>query len=266
MLPAITLTSCQAPVADALVEGAAAFLRARLRLKVHCELQIPWQAREERLLSGEIQAGWICGAPYVQMIDQTRAPLALLAAPVMAAPRYLDRPIYFSDVVVRADRPYATFADLRGAVWAYNEPHSHSGYHVVRYHLATLGETRAFFGRVFASGAHQRSLALILAGDADASAIDSTVLDMLTAQEPTLAAQLRVIATLGPSPMPPWVVHQSVPRALRQALTDALITMHADALGQTILRQASVARFAAVSDGDYDPIRAMLRRAGQLAL
>jgi len=33
-----------------------------------------------------------------------------------------------------------------------------------------------------------------------------------------------------------------------------------------ILRQASVARFAAVSDGDYDPIRAMLRRAGQLAL
>jgi len=266
MLPAIRLTSCQAPVADSFVEGVAAFLRARLRLNVHCELQIPWQAREERLQTGEIQAGWICGAPYVQMIDQTRAPLTLLAAPVMAAPRYLGRPIYFSDVVVRADRPYATFADLRGAVWAYNEPHSHSGYHVVRYHLATLGETRAFFGRVFASGAHQRSLALILAGDADASAIDSTVLDMLTAQEPTLAAQLRVIATLGPSPMPPWVVHQSVPRALRQALTDALTTMHADALGQTILRQASVARFAAVSDGDYDPIRAMLRRAGQLAL
>ena len=266
MLPAITLTSCQAPIADAFVEGAAAFLRARLGLTVHSELQIPWQAREERLLTGEIQAGWICGAPYVQMMDHRHAPLTLLAAPVMAAPRYLDRPIYFSDVIVRADRPYATFADLRGAVWAYNEPHSHSGYHVVRYHLATLGETSAFFGRVFASGAHQRSLALILAGETDASAIDSTVLDMLTAQEPTLSARLRVIATLGPSPMPPWVVHQSVPPALRQTMTDALTTMHTDALGQTILRQASVARFAAVSDSDYDPIRAMLRRAGQLAL
>ena len=266
MLPAITLTSCQAPIADAFVKGVAAFLRARLRLAVHCELQIPWQERENRLQTGEIQAGWICGAPYVQMKDQKHAPLALLAAPVMAAPRYLDRPIYFSDVIVRADRPYATFADLRGAVWAYNEPHSQSGYHVVRYHLATLGETGAFFGRVFASGAHQRSLALILSGEVDAAAIDSTVLDMLYAQEPALAAQLRVIATLGPSPMPPWVVHQQIPLALRQTITDALTTMHTDALGQTILRQASAARFAAVSDRDYDPIRAMLRRAGQLAL
>jgi len=266
MRPAITLTSCQAPIADAFVEGVAAFLRARLGLAVHCELQIPWPQREARLQAGEIQAGWICGAPYVQMKDHEHAPLSLLAAPVMAAARYSDRLCYFSDVVVRRDSSFLTFGDLRGAVWTYNEPHSHSGYHIVRYHLATLGETSAFFGRVFASGAHQRSLALILDGNADASAIDSTVLDMLTAQEPALAAPLRVIATLGPSPMPPWVVHQRVPLALRQTLTDALTTMHTDALGQTILRQASVARFAAVSDSDYDPIRAMLRRAGPLVL
>lgn len=266
MLSSLTLTSCQAPIADTFVEGVAAYLRTRLQMTVHCELQIPWPLREQRLQTGNIQIGWICGAPYVQMQDEAHAPLTLLAAPVMAAPRYDDRPLYFSDVVVRADRPYATFADLRGAAWAYNEPHSHSGYHVVRYHLATLGETGAFFGRVIASGAHQRSLALILAGAVDAAAIDSTVLDMLLAREPTLAARLRIVATLGPSPMPPWVVHESVPPAQRQALAAALTAMHTDAVGQAVLRQALLARFAAVSDADYDAIRAMLRLAGPLAL
>jgi phosphonate transport system substrate-binding protein len=88
---------------------------------------------------------------------------------------YKDRPVYFSDVVVRRDSKFHTFADLRGASWAYNEPGSHSGYNVVGYHLATLGEGSGYFGQVVESGAHQVSLQMILDGRIDASAIDSLV-------------------------------------------------------------------------------------------
>ena len=82
-----------------------------------------------------------------------------------------------SDVIVRADSPFLSFADLRGAVWAYNEPRSHSGYNVVRYHLAAKGMPAAYFGRVVESGSHHNSLQMILQRSIDAAAIDSTVLE-----------------------------------------------------------------------------------------
>src|SRR5262249_34706846 len=111
-----------------------------------------------------------------------------------------QRPIYFSDVIVHADSPFFTFEDLRGTRWAYNEPHSHSGYQVVRYFLATRGLDGTFFADVTASGAHEKSVKRILRGEVDASAIDSTVLEMLFARDATLASRLRNIETLGPSP------------------------------------------------------------------
>ncbi len=88
----------------------------------------PWQVAEQRLYRGEAQLGVVCGLQYVLAMDRGEAPgVELLAAPVMAAPRYADQPVYFSDVVVRTDSPAHSLADLRGATWAYNERTSHSG-------------------------------------------------------------------------------------------------------------------------------------------
>jgi ABC-type phosphate/phosphonate transport system substrate-binding protein len=51
----------------------------------------------------------------------------LLAAPVMAGTRYAGRPVYFSDIVVHRDSAARSFADLRGARWAYNEHRESAG-------------------------------------------------------------------------------------------------------------------------------------------
>lgn len=83
---------------------------------------LPWQEREWLLDKGQIHVGWICGLPYVRKADQARPAVELLAAPVRQGPRYQDRPICFSDVVVDHDSKYAAFADLRGATWAFNDP------------------------------------------------------------------------------------------------------------------------------------------------
>ena len=216
---------------------------------------------EERQPAGMIQVCWICGLPYVWKADRPNPEIELLAAPVMADARYDDRPIYFSDVVVRRDSPYGSFADLQGAVWAYNEPGSHSGYNLTRAHLATLGHTSGFFGRVLEAGAHQTALQLILDGAIDASAIDSTVLAFELQQHPHFAGQIRVIETLGPSPIPPWVVRRELPAALRQMLRQALLGMKNEREGRAILRQWSIARMETAVDTDYDPIRKMARAA-----
>lgn len=154
----------------------APYLHSKLGIQTEYISGIHWQERERLFDAGEIHVLWLCGLPYVHKADLREREMELLAVPVPAGPRYQGRAIYFSDVIVRKQSPFQTFADLRGAVWAYNEPRSHSGYNVVRAYLAEQGEARGFFGGVVESGAHQASFDMIVDGGADASAIDSTVL------------------------------------------------------------------------------------------
>ena len=158
------------------------------------------------------------------------------------------------------------FDDLEGASWAYNEPSSHSGYNATRHHLARMGRDRGFFGKVVMAGSHESSLRLLLDGAVDATAVDSTVLDLVRHADPGVAARLRSVATFGPSPSPPWVIGRAVPDDLRAAIWTALLTMSSDPQGRTILVSGLASRFAAVTDADYDPIRRMARDADRVAL
>lgn len=253
----ITITSCQAPNAEPFVQAVAAWLAQRLSREARYVNGVPWQERERMLNAGDVDIGWICGLPYAWQADSARPSLELLAAPVRAGRRYGDRPVYFSDVVVRRDSPFRRFADLRGASWAYNEQRSHSGYNVTRYQLAKMGEYGRYFGRVVEAGSHQNALQMIVRGEIDASAIDSTVLETELARRPSLAGQIRVIDSFGPSPAPPWVISRRVSISLRQAIRAALLEMGQDASGQAVLHAYHVTRFAPVRDADYDPIRRM---------
>lgn len=264
--PSLTFTSCQAPIADPFCEAVVRLVGQRLGVPTQFIVDVPWTEREQRFDRGEIQVCWMCGWPYVERADGGLAQLELLAAPVMADSRYLERPVYYSDVVVRADSTFASFADLRGAAWAYNEPKSHSGYNVVRYLLATRSIGSGFFRSVVESGSHQASVDLILRGAADASAIDSTVLEAIWRRRPEIRSLLRVIETIGPSPAPPWLVRSSLPYRLREDLRTAFLTMHETADGREILRTAGVQRFTAVDDRDYDAIRWMTAQASGAAL
>jgi phosphonate transport system substrate-binding protein len=256
----LRLASFLAANARPLHAGIATYLAAALEEPAELLTGIAWDEQHRRLDAGEIDVAFICGLLYMQKRAAGR-PLELLCAPVMAAPRYGSAPIYFTDVVVRADRPFRTFADLRGAVFAYNEPESHSGYNVIRHHLLTLGETRGYFGAVVASGSHQRSIDLVLAGRADATGVDSTVLELEAARRPEIAAALRPVAAIGPGPIPPVIVARGLAPALRARLAAAFLGMAGDPAGRPILARGGVARFVRVAEADYAPLLAMVDRA-----
>lgn len=265
-MSALKITSLLAQSADPVVLRLAGYLAHRLRLPVEFADVQPWPERERLLDCGAVQIGWICGYPYTIKVDREALPFDLLVAPVMAHPRYGGCPIYFSDVVVHRESPFHTFADLRGASWAYNEVRSHSGYNVVRYHLVQLGAQNGYFGRVVQSGAHQRSLQMVLDRQVDAAAIDSIVLETERRQRPDLARQIRIVAALGPSPSPPWVVHKGVDADLRDTIRAVFLNMHREQAGQAVLAAAQMSHFAAVEDRAYDPIREMARRTQGVAL
>jgi phosphonate transport system substrate-binding protein len=242
-------------------EGIATWLTARLGEPASLLGGVAWEERVAMLDDGRVHAAFICGWSYIQRHDRPERPVDLLCAPVMAPPRYEDRPIYFTDVVVRHDSPLWSFADLRGQSYAYNDRSSHSGYNVPRDHLLWLGETRGYFGRAVASGSHQTSLRMVEAGDVDASGIDSTMLDVERHRRPEVGTTLRTVAVLGPSPIPPVIVTRALPENQRERLRAALLAMHEDAEGRAILGDGLIARFVRVQDADYDPIRAMVARA-----
>ena len=99
----LRVASIQSPNADSICEMIAGYLGSRLGLRTEWLGNIPWQDRERLLDEGQIHVGWICGLPYDQKADQAQPTVELLAVPVMQGPRCQDRPIYFSDVVVRHD-------------------------------------------------------------------------------------------------------------------------------------------------------------------
>src|SRR5262245_27135054 len=65
---------------------------------------------------GEADVSFVCGLAYIELAG--RLGREALAAPVLRGTRYRGRPVYFSDVIVRAEAPFRKFADLRGCSWA----------------------------------------------------------------------------------------------------------------------------------------------------
>jgi phosphonate transport system substrate-binding protein len=210
-------------------------------------------------LSGrEVDVAFVCGLPYVELSRGGEAPVEPLAAPVLRGERFGGRAIYFSDVIVHRDSRSRSFADLRGCSWAYNEPHSQSGYGVTRYHLVCRGETDGYFGRVVEAGWHEEALQLVARNEVDAAAIDCHVLGVALRARPELAARVRVIDTLGPSTIQPVVASRRLPHRLRTELRAFLLNLANDPVARPHLDRAMVQGFEAVNDRNYDDIRAML--------
>lgn len=253
----LRLTSLMSPLVDPFYEELAAYLTRAGPRAIEFVPAHPWQEGQDRLLAGDLDLGVVCGCQYVNETDAGEGRYRLLVSSVMAAARYDDAPIYFSDVFVRADSPARTFADLRGSRWVFNEPTSHSGHQVVLWKLATMGEDQGFFGEVREVGSHNAGLTAVLAGEADCVSVDTTVFAHERARRPELDAGLRVVETLGPSPAPPLIATAACPRDVDAALTATLLAMHEDPAGRAVLALAFQDRWVAVDDPGYQPLRVM---------
>jgi phosphonate transport system substrate-binding protein len=207
-------------------------------------------------LSEQADVSFLCGLAYIELRRQGE-PIEPLAAPLLHGRRYGGWPVYFSDVIVRRDSPFGSFADLRGCSWAFNEPYSHSGPGITCHRLVELSETQQYFGRVIQTGWHQRSIRLVLAGEVDASAVDSHVLALARRDHPELNDRLRIIDSLGPSTIQPVVVVSWLSESLKDDLRSILLELSADPAARTVLDDRLVDRFVPIADENYDDLRRM---------
>jgi phosphonate transport system substrate-binding protein len=206
-----------------------------------------------RVTRGELHAAFICGLPYVGLRDRHGEDVEALVAPVMAGERYAGRPVYFSDVLVRADEEPAPLEALGGRRLAVNEADSHSGYGVVLATLADRGVPEEGFAEVVETGSHAASVQALREGRVDAAAVDSHLLAAFVADDPALLGELARADVLGPSPSQPLVACPALDPAERLTVQEALREVGATELAPGV----TMAGWAPVGDADYDPIRRM---------
>src|SRR5437868_2327557 len=91
----------------------------------------PPKPLDELWARGDLGATFMCGLPYARDLR----PLTPIVAPVVRGARYGGQPVYFTDVIVRADSPYRMLEDTFGGRVGYTVHHSQSGYVALREHL-----------------------------------------------------------------------------------------------------------------------------------
>jgi phosphonate transport system substrate-binding protein len=221
------------------------YLSGRLARPVTLVKRRTYHEISAMLLSGQLDAAWICDDPYVQYQDK----LALLAIPL-----YRRKPLYQSYVIVNDSSNAQSFDDIRGTVHAFSDPDSTSGYLVTRWMLALRQTTPArFFRDSFFTYGHRNVIRAVEAGLAQSGSIDGYVWEVMTEREPELVRRTRIVFKsewLGFPPIVAPMVIREMPAV--KALAAALLDMPTDPLGQKILSVLALDGFTTGTPDMYE--------------
>jgi phosphonate transport system substrate-binding protein len=197
------------------------------------------------LLSGQLDAAWICDFPYVQYQDR----LALVAVPV-----YRHQPFRQGYVIVNEGSKATTFDDIRGTVHAFSDPDSTSGYLVTRWLLALRGQTPAeFFQHSFFTYSHRNIIRAIGGGLGESGSVEGYIWDVMKEREPHLVDNTRIVFRSEWLGFPPVVaLGASRDLSATKALATALLGMTSHRLGREILSLLALDGFATASPDLYE--------------
>lgn len=233
-----------------------------------------WLAAEERSSgpvhgdldpfgAGEMDLGFLCSPSYLYLASRSTPSVELVpAACAFGDRRSAGQPVYYSEVVVRHDHPAASFADLQGAVWGYNDTASLSGHFSTLQHLAELGRGEEFFQARLRTGSHLESLEAIRRREIDAAAIDSVVLARVQRERPDLAADLRVVESWGPFPIQPVVLRRGTAPDLAARVAQAWLEVDLDGEHAAIFERCAFLGFRPVDPSFYAEEGRVLRSLG----
>ena len=197
------------------------------------------------LLSGQLDAAWICDFPYVQYQNR----LALVAVPL-----YRHQPLRQAYVIVNKGSKATTFDDIRDTVHAFSDPDSTSGYLITRWLLALRGESPAeFFQNSFFTYSHRNIIRAIGSGLGESGSVDGYVWDVMNERESALLDKTRIVFRSAPLGFPPVVaLETSRDLPATQALAAALLGMTSDRLGREILSLLALDGFTTASPDLYE--------------
>jgi len=196
----------------------------------------------------------MCGYPIALGL----ATVVPIAALVPALPWAGGRPVYRTDLIVRADSPFRTLEDTFGHRLGWTVAHSHSGFNALRHHL--LPHVSARGGPLYREVRGElvtarKVLDSVLEGSIDVGPLDGYWHALIATYRPDLVAGIRVLESTALAPSPAFVAAPSLPAeavaVLKEACAAADTRAWFPALGAALLLE----KLVDVSLADYATTR-----------
>lgn len=225
------------------------YLSLELRRPVELVQRRTYAEVNELVKNGSVDLAFVCTSAYIVGARE-------FGMDLLAAPQVNDKAEYYSYLIVPANSPAKSMADLRGKVFAFTDPISNTGRNYPVMLVQQLGQIpETFFARTFYTYSHDDAIRAVASGVADGAAVDSLVYEFAVKRQPELAEQTRIIDISPAFGMPPVVVGPQIRPQLQAELTDIFLHMNDNPAGQAALAAAGFDRFVTVTDAAYESVR-----------
>lgn len=235
----------------------AAYLERQLGMKVEFTPVSDYPAAVESLVNKRVDLVWFGGFTHVQAQIRSGGKI------IPIAQREEDAQ-FRSVFIAKTDSGIKTLADMKGKQVSFGSASSTSGHLMPRSNLLDAGiNPERDFRRIAYSGAHDATIASVVAGRVDAAALDITVWRKFVAEGRVDTKAVDVFFTTPPFFNYNWSVHADMPAALRERITKALLDLSAATPeGAEILQLNRATRYVPTRAENYKGLEAAGRSAG----
>ncbi len=233
-----------------------AYLERRLQRPVELVQRDRYRETMDLLQQERVDFAWLCDYPYVVLKNEVR---------LMAVALNQGKPTYRSYLIVPTrDSRTGRIQDLEGAVFAYADQYSNTGYLSPRYEIKQGGkDPRKFFKRTFFTWSHRKAIEAVAAGVAQGASVDSYVWNSLNRVRPDLTARTRIVWSSPEYGFPPIVAHRNVSNRDFVQMQTVLINMKNDPQGRILLQRLDLDGFIPGSPALYDGVAEMMKVFGE---
>jgi phosphonate transport system substrate-binding protein len=231
------------------------YLTARLGMPVEMFVATDYAGVVEAMASDRLDMAYFGGVTYVQA--EQRANVYPIVTEV---DRETDTTFYYSAIIVPADSPVQTVADLRGRRFAFGDIASTSGSLYPRIMLDRVGIGNFTDPRTFVyTGGHDATVLAVQNHTVDGGGVERRIMNRLFESGQADPGSIRIVEQELVQGYP-WVVRAALDPALVERITGAFLDMQ----DPDLLRLMRAERYARVSAADYDVIRREAARLGLL--
>ncbi len=227
------------------------YISAKLDMPVEMVYRKTYDEMDRMLEKGEVDAAFICSAPYIK--DKRK-----FGAELLVAPQVNGKTMYKSYIIVHRDSDINEFAQLEGKSFALTDPKSNSGMLYPAYRLAKEGKSlEDFFTKYIYSYSHNKSIELVAKKVVDGAAVENLIYEYMKKKGSPYVKNTRIIEKSPEFGIPPMVTTPYISIFMKEKMKEILVNMHLDKKGRDILSAMQIDKFIAVADSNYDSVREM---------
>jgi phosphonate transport system substrate-binding protein len=216
----------------------AKYLQLVLHMPVKIVQKRTYSAVNNLLTKNKIDLAFICTGAYVY--GGLKNKVKIIAVPVIDG-----KTTYRAYIIAHRPSKINSVKDLKGAVFAFTEPLSNTGYEYPMSFFKVHGiNPKTYFKRIMFTYNHTDSIKAVAAGIADGASVDSIVYFYTYNKYKSVMFHTKIILKSPPFPIPPIVMPDGVNKRLRDKVTKILLNMSKNPKGKLILKKLNIDRFA----------------------